>query len=436
MARLSASLLGRLLLVAPGAIAGLTVDVTDQASLKEAAALVAEDLMNFYTGDIPGILPEDDYYWWTGGALWGTMLDYRDRTGDTTYDDTILQGLKWQTGANADFAPANWTKTLGNDDQSIWALAALVAAETGFTNLPSGDPQWLDLAQTVFDEQTARLIDSGDCAGALRWQIFTFNSGYNYVNTASNAAYFSVGAQLAYQQQNQTAADLAASVYEKLADLGFIDSEFNVYDGASTPSCSAVNKAQYTYTAGMLIEGAAYMYNFTSSPTWKSRLDSLLTRTLAVFFPSGVAVERACESARTCTQDMRFFKGLLHRSLASAARAAPHAADQIQSALRTSAQAAADQCTGGESGRLCGDAWASGDFDSSDAGAQMSVLAALVSVSEDRGLAERDGANATGTGTGTGTSAAAETGAVATGMGARVGASFAAVAGALVLALA
>ncbi|KAI0596702.1 glycoside hydrolase family 76 protein [Biscogniauxia sp. FL1348] len=431
MARLPSSLLGRLLLVVPGAIAGLTVDVDDQASIKKGAALVAEDLMNFYTGDIPGILPADDYSWWTGGALWSTLLDYRDRTGDTTYDDTIYQGLRWQTGSNSDFAPANWSSTLGNDDQSIWALAALVAAETGFTSPPSGDPQWLDLAQTVFDEQTSRLINSGNCEGTLRWQIFTFNSGYNYVNTASNAAYFSVGAQLAHLQQNQTAADLATAVYEKIADLGFVDDAFNVYDGASAPQCSAVDKVQFTYTAGMLIQGTAYMYNFTSSPTWKSRLDGLLNRTVTAFFPAGVAAERACaDDEDACGADARFYKGLLHRAMAAAARAAPHTAGKVRAALRPSAQAAADQCTGGDGGRLCGGAWASGAFDDSDAGAQMSVLGALVSVSEGEGEGgDATGTSATGTETGT-----AETSAVVEGGGMKIRASFWAVAGGLVVA--
>lgn len=146
--------------------------------------------MSFYTGEIPGLLPgpppDGDYYQWTGGALWAAMLDYRSRTGDTQYDDKISQGLLWQRGPSNDFLSPNWTASMGNDDQAVWGMTALLAAETGFAE-PKGadDPQWLTLARNVFDEQSSpsRRVDSGSCEGGLRWQILPFNNGYNYVNS-------------------------------------------------------------------------------------------------------------------------------------------------------------------------------------------------------------------------------------------------------------
>jgi mannan endo-1,6-alpha-mannosidase len=144
--------------------------------------------MGFYKGEIFGLLPgpppDGDYYWWTGGALWATMLDYRSRTGDTQYDDKISQGLLWQTGPNNNFMPPNWTATEANDDQAIWAMAALVAVETGFTEAGEDNPKWLNLAQNVFDDQSdaARRVE-GDCKDALRWQILPINNGYDYVSS-------------------------------------------------------------------------------------------------------------------------------------------------------------------------------------------------------------------------------------------------------------
>lgn len=143
--------------------------------------------MSFYTGEIPGLLPgpppEGDYYQWTGGALWAAMLDYRSRTGDTQYDDKISEGLLWQRGPNNDFLAPNWTASIANDDQAVWGMAALLAAETGFAEPGADDPQWLTLAQNVFNEQSSpdRHVDSGSCEGGLRWQILPFNNGYNYV---------------------------------------------------------------------------------------------------------------------------------------------------------------------------------------------------------------------------------------------------------------
>ncbi|KAK7755564.1 hypothetical protein SLS62_002498 [Diatrype stigma] len=180
-----------LLLGANGALGALTVDVEDQDSIKAAASLVAEDLMTFYKGDekgeVPGILPappDGDYYWWSGAALWSTLIDYRNRSGNTAYDDTITRGILWQTGAGDDFMPANWTTTMGNDDQAFWGLSASLAATTGFKDPDATDPQWVSLAKAVFDEQTSedRRVDDGDCSGALRWQIYPFNQGYNYIS--------------------------------------------------------------------------------------------------------------------------------------------------------------------------------------------------------------------------------------------------------------
>jgi hypothetical protein len=59
------------------------------ASIKTAARKVLDNLMTYYkgnlTGQTPGILPgpppAGDYYWWEGGALWGTLVDYWHFTG-------------------------------------------------------------------------------------------------------------------------------------------------------------------------------------------------------------------------------------------------------------------------------------------------------------------------------------------------------------------
>lgn len=163
--------------------------------MKAAAALVAEDLLtSFYHGNepgqTPGVFDDTHYYWWSGSALWATLLDFRARTGNTTYDDIISQALQWQVGQGYDYLPANWSASESNDDQSLWAQAALTAAQTNFTEPADSEVQWLSLAQNVFDEQSddARRVDDGDstCNGALRWQIFTFNNGYNYVNSELN----------------------------------------------------------------------------------------------------------------------------------------------------------------------------------------------------------------------------------------------------------
>ncbi|KAI0020285.1 glycoside hydrolase family 76 protein [Xylariomycetidae sp. FL0641] len=355
-------------------------------SIKQAAALVAEDLMTFYKGDepgeIPGVLPlDDDYYFYTGGALWGALLSYRSRTGNTSYDDIISNGMEHQVGAKDDFMPANWSASLANDDQDIWALTSVLAATTDLEETQS-NVTWLQMAQNVFDEQSNRPLDDGNCKGLLRWQIFPTNTGYNYVQTFANAAYFSLGAQIAVLQKNHTAATEASLVYQNLTDTGLIDDRtYRVYDGVELPGCTDVNKLQLTYASGVVLQGYAYMYNYTDGDSmWRERIDGLLDHMEEIFFPDGVATEVAC-SEGNCPLDFHFFKGMMFRYMADAMTVAPYTADRIMPLLKSSAKAAVAQCTSGDNGRMCGFDWTAEKSDGIvDAGTQMSVLDALVSI--------------------------------------------------------
>lgn len=158
--------------------------------------------------------------------------------------------------------PANQTKTLGNDDQSFWGLASLSAYEAKLPEPTSGS--WLDFAKNVFDTQTVRW-DTQSCGGGLRWQIFTFNNGYNYKNSASNGQLFLLAARLAEQTQNATYADWANKVYAWSADIGLVTDDQQVYDGTDdNQNCSTINHIQWTANHATFMEGAAIMYKMVS----------------------------------------------------------------------------------------------------------------------------------------------------------------------------
>jgi len=104
---------------------------------------------------------------------------------------------------------------------------------------------------------------------------------------------------------------------------------------------------------------------------------------IKVFFPGGVAKEISCEhdDKNTCTTDMLSFKGYIHRWLAVTAQIAPFTRARIMDTLRSSAQAAVNQCTGGSSGRVCGFNWGNGSYDGTNgAGQEMNALGALLSM--------------------------------------------------------
>jgi mannan endo-1,6-alpha-mannosidase len=233
----------------------------------------------------------------------------------------------------------------------------MTAAERQFPNPPSGSPSWQELAVNVFNEQAARW-DTGTCNGGLRWQIFTFNNGYNYKNSMSNALFFQLAARLSHSTGNQTYADWAEKVYSWIENIGLLDSNGSVYDGTDvTINCSLINRIEWTADAGFLLHGSAVMYNATSSSTWSSRISTVLKRTLSVFFQNGIMIEVACQSTGNCDTDQLFFKGLLARDLARTAQLAPFTSASISPLLTSSAKGAASVCD--SSGANCGFIWTS-----------------------------------------------------------------------------
>lgn len=321
-------------------------------------------MMSYYTGnntgDVPGNLP-NPYYWWEAGAMFGAMVDYWYYTGDVTYNDVTTQALLFQVGPNQDYMPPNQTKTEGNDDQGFWGLAAMSAAEVNFPNPPPNQPQWLALAQAVFNTQAARWDDTS-CSGGLRWQIFSFNNGYTYKNSISNGCFFNLATRLAKYTGNDTYAQWADKTWDWMSSVGLLDNNYYVYDGSDlTINCSNVNHIQWTYNAGAFLLGAANMYNYTNgSSKWEERVNGMI-KGVDVFFPeNNIMQEVACENNGKCDVDQHSFKAYLSRWMAATTKMAPFTYEAVMAKLAPSAQAAAQQCSGGDNGRTCGLKWTMG----------------------------------------------------------------------------
>lgn len=136
------------------------------------------------------------------------------------------------------------------------------AAEKNFPNPPPDQPQWLALAQGVFNSQALRW-DNTSCGGGLRWQIYSFNAGYGYKNTISNGCFFQLAARLARYTGNDTYAQWAEKSYDWVSSIGLLSKDYKLFDGSdSTLNCSQLNHIQWTYNAGIFMAGAAYMYNY------------------------------------------------------------------------------------------------------------------------------------------------------------------------------
>ncbi|KYK55121.1 Glycoside hydrolase, family 76 [Drechmeria coniospora] len=359
-------------------------------AIRRTAGTVAWDMMQYYKGNLsgatPGILPgpppAGDYYWWEAGAMWGTLIDYWAWTGDATYNDEVMTAMQWQVGPGRDYQPPNVTASLGNDDQAFWGMSAMLAAESRFPDPPADRPQWLALAQAVFNTQAAPDRHDQDCGGGMHWQIYSFNTGYDYKNSIANGCFFNLGARLYRYTGNETYRDWAVRTWDWMEAVGYLDAAtYAIYDGAhGKHNCTDINMAEFSYNNAVFAQGAAFLYNATEDAVWKARTERLVSHGLKTFFPEGVAVELPCEKPGTCTTDMLSFKGFLHRWYAVITQMVPSISASIAPMLAKSAAAAIRQCTGGAFGRQCGFQWATGTYDGrTGVSQQMSVLGAVLS---------------------------------------------------------
>ncbi|KIX01833.1 uncharacterized protein Z518_09560 [Rhinocladiella mackenziei CBS 650.93] len=381
--------------------AAINLDLNTASSISSVTSTIAYDMMTVYTGNqtgqVPGLLPGSlscdpnvlgTYCWWEAGAMWGALINYWQYTNDTTYNAVVSEALQFQRGPDNNYNPSNQSKSMGVDDQVFWAFSALDAVESNFPEAGGDNPSWLSLAQAVFNFQTG-LWDTATCGGGFRWQVFSFNAGFNLKNSISNGGNFQLSARLAYITGNQSYADWATQVWDWMEQSPLLQMDnssgiFYIWDNTDTDNnCSNVANYVWTYNYGTMLSGAAYMYNFTNgSALWLDRVETILSSAYSLFFPQkyggNVMYELECEEAKTCDEDQKSFKAYLARWMAITSLLVPKTADGIKPKLEASANGAAGQCDGGSNGRQCGMQWWTTTWDGTNGvGQQMGALSVI-----------------------------------------------------------
>lgn len=359
-----------ILLLLTGTTHGITLDTSSKESVCNAVSLISDGMMDYYEGNRKGGtvgMFQSPYYWWQAGEAWGGMLDMWWYCQNDTYESDIYDALMHQRGDNNDYIPSNQSTTEGNDDQGLWGIVVMAAAERNFTNPPDDVPGWLALSQAVFNTMWKRW-DTEHCGGGLRWQIFTWNSGYTYKNTVSNGCMFNIGARLARYTQNDTYVDKCETIWNWVTDVQFAvlgDSGYSLYDGASIDdNCTTITKSEWTYNFGLFLAGCGYLYNYTEDSQWQDRAKNMLDG-LLIFFNStnDVMYERQCQQSGTCNTDERSFKSVFSRMLGLTSILVPDLSDTIDNYIHKSAMGAASSCVGGTDGHTCGLNWSFGGHD-------------------------------------------------------------------------
>jgi mannan endo-1,6-alpha-mannosidase len=197
--------------------------------------------------------------------MFNAFIEYWYYTGDDQFNAITTQAMVHQIGDYNAFMPPNQTKTLGNDDQAFWGMAAMSAAEVKLPDVGGDTPSWLALAQAVFNTQAPRW-NTEACGGGLKWQIFTFNNGYTYRNTISNGCFFNLAGRLYKYTKNETYLDWAQKTWDWEMAIGVMSKDYHYFDGTDDKiNCTEINHIQWTYNAGVHMAGAAAIWNAVSA---------------------------------------------------------------------------------------------------------------------------------------------------------------------------
>lgn len=346
----------------------VSLDTSSEDSICEAAWETIVGQFNYYEGLKYGGtvgMVSSPYYWWNAGEVFGGWVDYWAfcASDNDTFTEMLQDAMYHQAGSDYNYMPSNQSMTEGNDDQGVWAMAIMQAVERNFTN--TGDHSWLYMSQAIFNVMKNRW-DTTSCNGGLRWQIFTWNSGYNYKNSISNGCLFLLAARLYRFTGEDVYLEVAEKVWDWMWDVGFITETdgFVIYDGADdTENCTDLTSHKWSYTYGVFLSGCAYLYNASGNDTWLDGLQDILTAS-SYFFNNSIMTETTCSSSNSCNNDQRSFRSLFARSLGLTASLVTEYRDQILNDwLIPSAKGAAQSCSGGSDSITCGENWAYSGWD-------------------------------------------------------------------------
>lgn len=136
-------------------------------------------------------------------------------------------------------------------------------------------------------------------------------SGYDYKNSPSNGGLFNLAARLGAYTGNETYFDWAVKAWDWMDSIGLIGDNLDIYDGTSIgDNCSSLDHTLWTYTAGMLMNGAATMWSHTNDSIWKERTIGIWNSSTRNFFTGdqNMVMRELCEPTGQCNTDQQSYE--------------------------------------------------------------------------------------------------------------------------------
>lgn len=166
-----------------------------------------------------------NWYWWTYGVVWNSMVNYVSFTKDSTFKQKTIEALVCQSrgkDANLNFWNEAQGPALAIDDITWWANAALTAVGAGLDEPSHVDITWLQMAENAYAaiaDQADNRRPLNDCPNAavnnlgIWWKIQP-SPGYTWVSSITNAGYMSMAARLYRQTRRQEYLDRVNDIWE------------------------------------------------------------------------------------------------------------------------------------------------------------------------------------------------------------------------------
>ncbi|KAH6560679.1 hypothetical protein BASA60_000550 [Batrachochytrium salamandrivorans] len=305
--------------------AGLTVDPTDTALLSKTIAGIAKNLIDYYTPNHLGAIPDNGSgdingrQWFESGVMWGAFTEYAKYSRDGQFLPTVTNALSNGSISNLDVNKVEVGSFLGadqrlsvtmlgrwNDDILWYGLAAMTCVDLFGKEamMPrSKTKTYFAVALRTYEE----VMQQNDplCGGGIFWsrdRTTPIPQRRDFKSVITNVQVLVMASKLTISTGDPKYVKVADDLYKWLQSSGMITPELHVWDGvlATQESCRR-DAREFSYNTGLLLGGLAYMYKATGKNEYIAEISKLLPTAIQIYSDKGILHDLCENSNGVCT---------------------------------------------------------------------------------------------------------------------------------------